>query len=124
MIVWTRTSVGPLVWNLIPSLVSFTVSLLSAFATRSVVTLPEPGDPRATVATVPTIAIPTAAMTRRRWFLFILGMILPTFLLTCLLLAGGAVAVAVQARVGGVGGGALLERSGASRSDGVAVRVD
>src|SRR5262249_25097886 len=65
---------GPLVWNLIRSLFNWTVWLLSAVATSSVVTLPEPGDPRATAATVPTIPAPTAAMTRRRPFLFILGM--------------------------------------------------
>src|SRR4051794_7967329 len=39
------------------------------------------------------------------------------------LLAGGAVAVAVQPLVGGIVGAAPLQRSGAGRSDGVAVRV-
>src|SRR5262249_7619440 len=56
------------------------VSLLSAFATRSVTTLPEPADPRATAASVPTTTTPTAAMSRLPCFLFILGMILLAFL--------------------------------------------
>src|SRR6266516_4832390 len=39
--------------------------------TRGVITFPEPGDPRAIAANVPTTAMPTAAVSRRACFLFI-----------------------------------------------------
>src|SRR5439155_7465648 len=90
VIVRIRTSVGPFVWNLIRSLFRWTVSLKSAFATRIVETFPEPGDPKATATNVPTTATPTAAVSSRPCFLFILGMSLLAFLsLASLVLRGG-----------------------------------
>src|SRR4051794_27374314 len=74
--VWTWTSTAPLVWNLIRSLLTRTVSSSSAFCVRRLAAWnPSGGGARAAIGATALAVSSRVALGARRWMWFMVGLL-------------------------------------------------